>query len=240
MSTKVVHCLTNTVTRARVADALAAIGVQPILAEDAAEVADVARRSDALLLNCGTPTEDRFAAMRAAADAARAAGVPVVLDPVGCGASAWRTERIRALMTAGIRVVRGNVAEVASLASLAGAPALRGVSAPSVDADVTLRTGADASRALGTVVLVTGRGTDALAEKGEARPLTVAGDVLARVVGAGDVLSALVAAFCACGRAPLAAAAEAHATFAGAARAASVHGPGSFWPAFVDALASHG
>lgn len=240
MSARVVHCITNAVTRSRVADALAAVGVQPILAAAAEEVADVARSADAVLLNTGTPSMERFAAMRAAADAARAARVPVVLDPVGCGVSAWRTERIRSLLATPLAVVRGNVAEVASLAAIAGPAHLRGVSASAVDAEEVERIARAASGTLGTVVLATGRGNDTLAGAGIARRLTVAGDVLSRVVGAGDVLSALIAAFLARGREPLDAAAEAHAAFAAAVRSAGVRGPGSFWPAFLDALVSLG
>lgn len=240
MSGRVVHCITNAVTRARVADALAAVGMQPILAAAPEEVADVARSADAVLLNTGTPSEERFAAMRAAADAARAARVPVVLDPVGCGASAWRTEHIRSLLSAHVAVVRGNVAEVASLAAIDGRAHLSGVSAMAIDADEVERIAMAASGALGTVVLATGRGHDTLAGASVARRLTVAADVLSRVVGAGDVLSALIAAFLARGRTPFDAAAEAHAAFAAAVRSAGVRGPGSFWPAFLDALVSLG
>ena len=234
------HCITNAVTRARVSDALAAIGMQPILAASAEEVADVASGADALLLNSGTPSAERFAAMRAAAEAARRADVPVVLDPVGCGASAWRTEHIRSLAAMRVDVVRGNVAEVGALASIAGTPTLRGVSALAVDADVVERIATEAARRLQVVVLATGRGHDTVAGGTMARRCVVAGDVLSRVVGAGDVLSALIAAFLARGRAPFDAALEAHAAFAAAVGGAGVRGPGSFWPAFLDALVAHG
>ncbi|HZP95921.1 MAG TPA: hydroxyethylthiazole kinase [Candidatus Limnocylindria bacterium] len=241
MSAPVVHCITNTVTSARVADALASLGIAPILASDIAEAADVARRASALVLNCGTPTAARFDAMRAAADAASAAGVPIVLDPVGCGATRWRTDRIRGIAAARrIAVVRGNVAEVASLASLPSGPVLHGVTAARADPETVERVAVDASQALGTIVLATGHGHDVIAGDDVALRVQVGVDVLGQVVGAGDVLSALVGAFLARGRGPRDAATDAHAAFASSARSARACGPGSFWPAFIDALASHG
>ncbi len=239
MTMPVVHCITNSVTVMRVYDALAAVGVSPILASDGAEAADVARRAGALVLNCGNPSASRFDAIRSALDTAGAAGVPVVLDPVGCGLTPWRTGPIRAIAARGpIAVVRGNVAEVASLASLADGPALHGVTAAAAGIDTIERVAADASRALGTVILVTGRGHDVLAGDNVSRRLAVGAAMLGNVIGGGDVLSALIGAFLARGLRPIEAAAEAHAAFASAARRAGTAGPGSFWPAFIDALAA--
>ncbi len=240
MSTPVVHCITNTVTSERVADALAALGVAPVLGTDRAEAAEVARRAAALVLNCGTPTDERFEAMRTAASAAHAAGVPIVLDPVGCGATPWRTEQIRTLASGHrVTVVRGNVAEVAALASLEDAPRLHGVTAAAADLATIERVAADASHHLGAVVLATGRGHDVLANDNVTRTLELGVEILGRVVGAGDVLTAIVGAFLARRRPAIDAASAAHATFAAAARAAGTRGPGSFWPSFIDALASH-
>lgn len=235
--TPVVHCITNTVTATRVADAVAAMGASPILASAIDEVTDIAQAADALVLNCGVPSAGRFAAMRAAASAAHAAGCPIVLDPVGCGASLWRTASIRELArVAAPQVVRGNAAEVAALAEIAG-PALRGVRSDDADRSAVHGIARSAAGALGTVVLATGPGNDALSDGTTDHALTVEGPALTHLVGAGDVLSALVGVFLARGHGPLAAALAAHGAFAAAARAASGSGPGSFWPAFTDALA---
>lgn len=241
MSGPIIHCITNTVTATRVADALAAMGAEPILASAPEEVGEVAARADALVLNCGTPSRERFAALRAAAIAAREATRPIVLDPVGCGASAWRTRNIRELAReAGPTIVRGNVAEVAALAGLAGGPALRGIRADAAGPADLARIATAASVSLQAVVLATDRGTDVAADGGATEPLTVDVPVLGLVVGAGDVLSAMVGAFLARGGTPLAAALAAHAAFAAAVRDAGSAGPGGFWAAFVDALAAHG
>ena len=112
-----VHCVTNDVTASRVADALAAIGALPVMATAPQDVQEITRAANALFLNCGTPSQDRWDAMRAASAVAAQQGIPVVLDPVGAGATRLRTATARRILDeAEIAVVRGNAAEVATLA----------------------------------------------------------------------------------------------------------------------------
>jgi len=233
--------MTNTVTATRVADAVTALGADPTLATAPDEVVEVAGVADVLVLNCGTPSAERFAAMHAAARAARGGGHPIVLDPVGCGASAWRTERIRELARdATPDVVRGNAAEVAALAGITGGPALRGIRSDGAGSETLERIARSASAALGTVVLSTGQGSDIAADGATVHVLAVDAAVLSHVVGAGDVLSAIVGVWLARGIKPIDAVLAAHAAFATAARAAAGQGPGGFWPRFIDALAARG
>lgn len=240
MSRPVVHCITNAVTAARVADALAAAGADPILASGPEEVATIAAAADAVVLNCGTPSNERFAALGAAAAAARAAGRPLVLDPVGCGASPWRTAAIRALAAATPgAVVRGNAAEIAALAGRAG-PALGGVRSLAAGPAELQALARAAHARFGGAVLVTGAGTDVLADPTGVCELAVDATVLGRVVGGGDVLSALVGAWLGRGLDAAAAVRGAHAAFAAAAAGAATRGPGGFWPAFLDGLAAGG
>ncbi len=230
MGAPVVHCVTNDVTVGRVADAIAAAGGHPIMASSEAEVAEIAPRADAVVLNCGTPSPERMRALCAAGAAAVAAGVPTVLDPVGCGASTWRTAQVRALATA-VRatVIRGGAAEVAALADLPTDATLYGVHSTGGQEDAVARAAAER---LSTVAVV-GR---AIAE-GARLSVRQGGDpVLARIVGAGDVLDALIALECASERDGFIAAERALARFDRAAARASGRGPGSFWPAFIDAL----
>lgn len=230
MTGPVVHCVTNDVTVGRVADAIAAAGGHAIMASSGAEVAEIAARADAVVLNCGTPGPERMRALCSAGTAAAAAGIPIVLDPVGCGASAWRTAQIRALAAA-IRatIVRGGVAEVASLADLPTDATLRGVSSVGGDEDAVAR---GAAERLGTTVVV-GR---VIAQRDRASVGPAGGHALDRIVGAGDVLDALIALECARERDPFSAAEDALARFDRAVADASGRGPGSFWPAFLDAL----
>lgn len=233
-----VHCLTNGVTAGRVADALAAVGALPIMASAEEETEEITAAADALLLNCGTPSEARWRAMRVAARVAAGRGIPVVLDPVGCASSAWRLARARELAAMTRPIVRGNAAEVAALAQIPSPARARGVTAVGSTPAETERVAAEAARALGTTVLVTGA-LDALAD----HRMRVASDrsasgAAASVVGLGDVLGALVAACAAVVAGRFDAAWCARTLVAEAARRAGAGGagPGSFWAAFLDAL----
>ncbi len=237
----VVHCLTNAVTIGRVADALAALGARPVMATAPAEAADMLEHAAALVLNLGTPDTDRWTAAKAAGARARERGVPIVVDPVGCGATPWRTEQTRALVQI-VRpdIVRGSAPEVAALASLA-APASRqqGVAAddqPEFDPTALAEA---ASVALRAVVLVTGR-HDGLSDGHRRLAHTTGVPMLERVVGAGDVLSSLIATCASVEPDRLGAAWAGLSVFVAAARAASQHshGPGTFWVAVLDALAN--
>lgn len=232
-----VHCLTNAVTIGRVADALAALGAVPVMASAPEELADMVDQAQALVLNLGTPRTERFVAARSAAERARAHRIPVVLDPVGCGATAWRTGKtVSLLQRIHPQVIRGNAPEIAVLAGSTAVGRLRGVTADrcgQVSGDVARYAG----RTLGAVMVVTGD-PDVVSD-GE-RCSTFAADVgvLARVVGAGDVLTAIVGACCAVEGDAFVAACAALDLFGVAARHAA-HlgaGPGTFWPRLVDCL----
>jgi len=234
MRRAVIHCLTNDVTVGRVADVLAAAGAAPIMATALAEVAEVAARADAVVLNCGTPSPERLRALCAAGAAALDRGIPVVLDPVGCGASVWRTGQIRELAAA-VRppVIRGGAAEVAALADLVSTALLRGVSSSGGDA-VTLAH--DAALRLGAIVIV----GSAISDGSRAARSQIDAPILDRVIGAGDVLDALIALACVGEPDRFVAAERGHRRFAAAVLAAAPHGPGSFWPAFIDAIGRDG
>lgn len=230
-----VHCITNDVTAGRVADALAALGALPVMASAGEEAAEIARSADALLLNCGTPSSARWDAMHAAAAVAASRGIPVVVDPVGAGASAWRTAHARSLVAATRRIVRGNAPEIAALAGIAAAGAVRGVTAVGVVAEEVPALAAEAATKLGATVLVSG-------------PVTAVSDGTRRrscegapppypAVGLGDVLGAAIAAVACVEPDPLEAAWAAREIVDRAvAEAGSAVGPGTFWTAFVDAL----
>ena len=126
-----VHCITNYVTVNDVANILLASGASPIMADAVEEAAEITSICSALVVNIGTLNARTIPAMFEAGKKAAALNHPLVLDPVGAGASALRTETARNLMTE-IRfpVVRGNMSEIKTLA--AGNGNTRGV-----DADVT-------------------------------------------------------------------------------------------------------
>ncbi len=230
-----VHCITNDVTAGRIADALAALGALPVMASAGEETAEIARSADALLLNCGTPSRARWDAMHTAATIASSRGIPVVVDPVGAGASVWRTAHARSLVAATHGLVRGNAPEVAALAGIAADGAVRGVTAVGVVAEQVPALAAGAATRLGATVLVSG----AMTAVSDGTRQRACPGVPPRypAVGLGDVLGAAIAAVACVEPDPLEAAWAAREIVDRAvAEAANAAGSGTFWPALVDAL----
>ncbi|HEY6835573.1 MAG TPA: hydroxyethylthiazole kinase [Gaiellaceae bacterium] len=231
-----VHQITNYVVMNETANATLALGALPVMAHARQEVEEMASASGALVLNIGTLSEPWVEAMLLAGRAANRAGVPVVLDPVGAGATRYRTATARRLLEdVEIAVVRGNAAEVATLAGQEAE--IRGVE--SVGAGATVELAQAAARALGCVAAVTGP-VDHVSD-GE-RDVSVANghELLGTVTGTGCMATAMTGCFLAVQPDPLQAAAEALVAFGVAAEeaAAGAKGPGSFHVALYDELAA--
>src|SRR5450759_2909747 len=111
-----IHQITNYVVMNETANATLAIGALPVMAHAREEVEEMASHAGALVLNIGTLSAPWIEAMLLAGKAANAAGVPVVLDPVGAGATSFRTETAKRILSeVRVAVVRGNAGEVATL-----------------------------------------------------------------------------------------------------------------------------
>lgn len=112
-----VHCITNYVTVNDCANALLACGASPIMADDISEVEEITALCQATVINIGTLNERTIKSMLLAAQKANQLNHPTVLDPVGAGASALRTQTTKALLeNANFSVIRGNVSEIKTLA----------------------------------------------------------------------------------------------------------------------------
>jgi hydroxyethylthiazole kinase len=231
-----VHQITNYVVMNETANATLALGALPVMAHAGEEVEEMTRLASALVLNIGTLSGHWIDAMLLAGGAATARRIPVVLDPVGAGATEYRTATARRILDlVGVTVLRGNAGEVATLV---GADAeVRGVEsiAAGVDAAELAR---EAGLRFGLVASVTGP-VDHVSD-GE-RVLAVANGhpLLATVTGTGCMSSALTGCFLAAKPdLPLEAAAEALAAFGVAAEdaAAGAQGPGTFHARLYDAL----
>ena len=231
-----VHQITNYVVMNETANATLSLGALPVMAHAVDEVEEMASVAGALVLNIGTLSAHWIEAMLLAAKAANGAGVPVVLDPVGAGATRLRTETAtRILDEAEVAVVRGNAAEVATLAGREAE--IRGVeSIGAADSGAELAQAAAAE--LGCVASVTGR-VDHVSD-GERTIAIANGDaLLGTVSGTGCMSSAVTGCFLGVAPdRPLEAAAEALVAFGVAGEDASVgaKGPGSFHVALYDAL----
>jgi len=233
-----VHQITNYVVMNETANATLAIGALPVMAHAPEEVEEMVGLASALVLNIGTLSEHWIDAMLIAGRAATEHGIPVVLDPVGAGATAFRTDTARRILDqVGVTVLRGNAGEVATLV---GADAeVRGVEsiASGLEPAGLAR---EAGQQLELVASVTGP-VDHVSD-GE-RTLAVANGhpLLASVTGTGCISSALTGCFLAAKpEEPLEAAAEALAALGVAAEdaAAGAEGPGTFHARLYDALAA--
>jgi hydroxyethylthiazole kinase len=220
------------------ANATLALGALPVMAHAREEVEEMAALASALVLNIGTLSPHWVDAMLAAGRVANERGIPVVLDPVGAGATAYRTETARRILAdVHVTVLRGNAGEVATLV---GADAeVRGVESMSTGLEPpALARGA--ARQLGVVVSVTGP-IDHVSDGERVVSIANGHPLLAAVTGTGCITSALTGCFLAVKpNEPLEAAAEALAAFGVAAEdaAAGAEGPGTFHARLYDTLAA--
>jgi hydroxyethylthiazole kinase len=232
-----VHNITNYVVMNLTANALLAVGASPVMAHAAEEVEDMVNIASALVINIGTLSEEWIQSMLKAARRAKEKGIPIVYDPVGAGATPFRTETIRMLFDfAAPAVVRGNGSEI--MASAGGAAATKGV-----DSAAVAGTAVDSARRLseqyGCVVCVSGE-TDYIIKNKNLAMIKNGHPLMPRVTGLGCTASALCGAFAAVNPDPFAATVSAMAVMgiAGEIAAEKAQGPGSMQVHFLDALFS--
>ncbi len=233
----VVHAITNWVTANEVAGSLHAIGARPIMAFAPEEVEEITSRTDALMLNLGTPCLARIEAMLLAGLQANKEGHPVLFDPVGVSASKFRIESCeRILSVLRVTVIRGNQAEIGTLAGREGH--LAGVDAVAGPADL-YQAAEDLSRKTGAIVAASGP-QDLIVSSGKKVIVENGHPMMSQVTGTGCMLTAVIGAFNAVESDPMVATVSAMAFFglAGEQAALRANGPGTFKSAFLDALFS--
>ena len=229
-----VHCITNLVADNFTANALLAVGASPAMVVAEEEAGGFAALAQALLLNVGTVTPPDARAMSAAAAAARAAGRPWVLDPVGAGALPYRTRVVAELLEHRPAVIRGNASEILAVAGEAAGG--KGVDSTAGSAEALPRARELATR-LGAVVAVSGA-VDFVTDGEEVFSVPGGNPLITRVTAVGCALGAVIAAFLAAAPSPLRAAVAGSALFKLAAGRAgrTARGPGSLATAFLDQL----
>jgi hydroxyethylthiazole kinase len=232
-----VHQITNYVVMNETANATLALGALPVMAHALEEVEEMVGLAGALVLNIGTLSEHWVEAMLLAGRTANQRGIPIVLDPVGAGATRYRTDTARRLLDElEIAVVRGNAGEVATLvgveAEVRGVESIGGAGNPGALA----REAADTLR---VVAAVTGA-VDYVSDGDLIVGVENGHELLGAVSGTGCMATAITGCFLAVKPdAPLDAAAEGLAAFgvAGEDAATEARGPGTFHAALYDALA---
>ncbi len=198
-TTPLVHCITNYVTVNDCANALLACGGSPIMADEEEDAVAITGICGGLALNIGTLNKRTVATMHAAGKRAAELGHPILLDPVGAGASPLRTETAAALVDElPLAVVRGNMSEIKAIAGTAAST--RGVDANPDDAVTEDNLAASAAfvRALaaklGCVVAVTGA-IDVVADAERAFAVRNGDAVMGKITGTGCMLSCVTAAY---------------------------------------------
>jgi hydroxyethylthiazole kinase len=195
-----VHCITNYVTVNDVANIVLACGASPVMADDIGEVADITAVSQATVINIGTLNSRTIESMMKAGITAAGLHHPVVLDPVGAGASELRKQTVyRLLDEIKFTVIRGNMSEIKTIAQ--GHKTGRGVDAAEADCvteenlpETTAFVKALAVRT-GAVIAMTGA-IDLIASADTVYVCRNGHKSMSTITGSGCMLSALVAAFC--------------------------------------------
>ncbi len=232
----VILSITNYVVTNTTANALLALGASPIMSHAVEEMAELVAISGGVVINLGTVAPEYLAAMEPAWAAANEARVPVVLDPVGAGASMLRTVTPLALLDSHRPfIIRGNASEILTLAG-DSASAARGV-----DSTASSDAASSAARALAMkhacAVVVSGEAD--IVTEGGARVRVLGGSpLMPRVTGLGCTATALCAAFAAVNANPLEAALHACIIMkvAGEIAEAKASGPGTLQLYLYDAL----
>lgn len=230
-----IHNITNYVVMNTTANALLAIGASPVMAHAQEEVEEMVTRAKALVINLGTLSITWINSMLKAGHMANHGGIPIVLDPVGSGATRFRTETAQLLLrNTPPSIIRGNASEIRSLV-------LAEQCTKGVDSIHTPEETLEAARFLsghGRCVVSVSGATDLIVGTGSTIRIFNGHPMMPRVTGLGCMATALTGAFAAVNPSPLHAAANAMALMgiAGEIAAARSAGPGSFQINLLDAL----
>lgn len=227
--------ITNYVVMNTTANALLAIGASPVMAHAVEEAEDMARIAQALVINIGTLSTRWVESMFLAGRVARERGIGIVLDPVGCGATAYRTRTAQDLLRE-LRptVIRGNASEIRALARSGGNT--KGVDSRNAPDDVAADA-RDLALSANCVVSVSGA-VDLITDGSREGRVANGHAMMPRVTGMGCTASALSGAFLAVNSDGFAAATHAMGVMgiAGEIAGSGSAGPGSFQLNFLDAL----
>ena len=198
--TPLVHCITNYVTVNDCANILLACGGSPIMADDINEVEEITSICTALYINIGTLNERTISSMMLAGKKANQLAHPVVLDPVGIGASKLRTDTTISLMqNIKFSVIRGNISEIKAINN--DSVKIQGVDANIDDAiseeniDLIVSYVKNISKRTNCVIAVTGA-IDIVADENKAYIIRNGNPLMSKVSGTGCMLTAIITAFC--------------------------------------------
>lgn len=232
-----IHHITNNVTINDCANITLCCGAAPVMAEAPEEAGEMAALADALVLNIGTLNRTQVEAMVLAGKRANKKGIPVILDPVGAGATHYRTATVRSLMEkVEIAVLKGNAGEIGVLAGEEAT--VRGVDSAGLAGDPARITSAFADECGFTVVMT---GPEDVISDGSRTLIVENGHPwMENLSGTGCMAASLVGAFSAVSEDCFVASAAALSAFGIAAERSALKssGPYSFRTCLFDELAA--
>ncbi|MBN2213604.1 MAG: hydroxyethylthiazole kinase [Bacteroidales bacterium] len=230
-----VHNITNYVVMNTTANALLAVGASPVMAHAVNEVEDMVKIASSLVINTGTLSKSWIDAMIKAGKTARERDIPMVFDPVGAGATSYRTKTaLQIIKECRPRVIRGNASEIMALVNEKG-------NTKGVDSIATSESALHAARLLtkdtGAVIVISGP-VDYIIDNQSAIEVRNGSPMMGKVTGMGCSATALVGAFIAVNRNFLLASAHAMTVMgiAGELAAKKSDGPGTMQMHFLDEL----
>lgn len=231
-----IHNITNLVVTNFSANALLAIGASPLMAHAPEELEDIIGISNALVINIGTLDNQQINSMMVAAELANKKKIPIVIDPVGAGASTLRTDTALTLLKIANRpIVKGNGGEILALAN-------QQVSSKGVDSLYQPSDAITAAQSLITdlnIAAIAISGPEDVVLDGANCTIHANGSsLMPHITGMGCILAAITGAFSAVSESPYTAARNAVSlvSIAGEMAAKKSQGPGSFLPLFLDQL----
>lgn len=237
-----VHNITNYVVMEFTANVLLALGASPVMAHAVEEVEDMCSIASSLVVNIGTLSGPWVEGMYKAFEIAKKRQIPSVLDPVGAGATAYRTEVARDLINRGYpTVIRGNASEIAALSMEQSGPSTKGVDS-TLSSESVLEGAQMLSQKTGKVVVISGERDYVIDNRLLSKPsvITVSNGhaLMPSIVGMGCSATAIIGAFLAVNSSPFLATAHAMAFIgiAGELAAKRTQALGSFRIAFIDAI----
>jgi hydroxyethylthiazole kinase len=232
-----VHHITNYVTVNDCANITLCAGGAPVMADAPEEAAEMTAIACALVLNIGTLNAVQIASMILAGKKANDRGIPVILDPVGAGATPFRTETTKRLLDMlEITVLKGNAAEIGVVAGVEAV--VRGVDSYGMAGDPVM-IGNELAKKLGCTVAISGA-VDIVTDGKHTLLVENGHPLMGSISGTGCMAASVIGAFCAESKDPVTASAAAFAALglAGEKAAAVAHGPLSFRMGLFDELAN--
>ena len=194
-----VHHLTNYVTVNDCANITLAIGASPVMADDINEVTDMVSLASSLVINIGTLNERTVESMLAAGKRANELNIPIIIDPVGAGATAYRTETAKRLMDElEIAVIRGNLSEIKTLygikAQTKGVDSSEDISSSKDELENAKELAVDFAKKINTVIAITGV-IDIITDGRTLYTVENGHKIMSKVTGTGCMCTSLIGSY---------------------------------------------